>query len=175
MCQSTRTPSPYPISVFTEIPSLQRFLHECVLSKRFARASASMTNLVNFCDMLESFLAPDTHMGQVSLSLSLSLSLVSVSVSVCVSISLSVSVTVTVSSSAPIVRFLKCYGSSANENPTYVFCTQNSKCRGLWIRERCVREQSLATSRLSVSSSMSTYACAHIRESAPYQYMQPSV
>ena len=82
MCQSTRTPSPYPISVFTEIPSLQRFLHECVLSKRFARASASMTNLVNFCDMLESFLAPDTHVGQVSLSLSLSLSLVSVSVCV---------------------------------------------------------------------------------------------
>lgn len=102
------------------------------------------------------------------------LSLSSLSLSVCL-ISLSVSVTVTVSSSVPIVRFLKCYGSSANENSAYMFSTQNSKCRGLWIRERCVREQSLATSRLSVSSSMSTYACAHIRESAPYQYMQPSV
>ena len=44
----------------TEIPSLQRFFHENVLQKRFSRAHASMTALVNFCDMLESFLAPDT-------------------------------------------------------------------------------------------------------------------
>ena len=42
----------------TEIPSLQRFLHENVLRKRFDRAHATMTALVNFCDNLESFLAP---------------------------------------------------------------------------------------------------------------------
>ena len=37
----------------THIPSLQRFFHECVLKKRFDRAHASMTALVNFCDNIE--------------------------------------------------------------------------------------------------------------------------
>ena len=37
----------------TQIPSLQRFFHECVLKKRFDRAHASMTALVNFCDNIE--------------------------------------------------------------------------------------------------------------------------
>lgn len=45
----------------TQIPSVQRFLHELVLKKRFDRAHASVTALVNFCDSIESFLAPDSE------------------------------------------------------------------------------------------------------------------